>query len=114
MDRIHDGCGETERDAFVWLLKIDRNKNFFKRKKKYHSIQDQMLAKRDCRTAIPEGTHLTGHSPAQAHLAGLALSRELHYITSMGPSQAKLFQGSTCSALLWGPVDSSIELRMGL
>lgn len=45
-----------------------------------------MLAKRDCRTAIPEDTHLTGHSPAQAHLAGLALSRELHYITSTSPS----------------------------
>lgn len=33
-DKTHDGWGQTERDTFVWLLKIDGNKNFFKRGKK--------------------------------------------------------------------------------
>lgn len=105
-DKTHDGWGQTERDTFVWLLKIDRNNFYFYFFPSWrnHSIQDQMLAKRDCRTAIPKDTHLTGHSPAQAHPAGLALSRELHYITSTGPSQTKLFQDSTRSAFLWGPV----------
>lgn len=50
-----------------------------------------MLAKRNCRIAALE-MFLTGDSPAQAHLTGLALSRVPEL------SQIKIFQRSTCTA----------------